>query len=73
MEIRLLGPVEVVGDHGLVDLGGARQARLLVALATAQGRRLTLDELWIVVSTIEIGQRIRFRRSALLYVESGGH
>ena len=43
-EVRVLGPVAVVGDDGAVSLP-AKQARLLAALVVADGRALGLDEL----------------------------
>jgi predicted ATPase/DNA-binding SARP family transcriptional activator len=50
LEIRLLGPVEVLLDGQPVPLGGRRQAALLALLALRQGRPVTVDalasELW---------------------------
>ena len=43
-EVRVLGPVEVVGDDGLVVLAG-KQRRLLAALVVADGRACGVDEL----------------------------
>lgn len=43
-ELRVLGPVEVVGDDGLVRLGG-KHLRLLAALAVADGRTRGVDQL----------------------------
>jgi len=45
IELRLPGPVEAVGDDGPIDLSGGRPTRLLVALATADGHHLSLDQL----------------------------
>jgi predicted ATPase/DNA-binding SARP family transcriptional activator/Tfp pilus assembly protein PilF len=43
-EVRVLGPVEVVGDEGAVSLAGM-QARLFAALLVADGRTSGTDEL----------------------------
>lgn len=43
-EVRVLGPVAVVGDHGSVPIP-AKQARLLAALVVADERALGIDEL----------------------------
>lgn len=45
MELRLLGPVEVVAPDGMRDLDGVRPTRVLLALFVADHHRLTLDEL----------------------------
>ena len=46
MEIRVLGPFELVGDDGQpVDVGGYLPQALLVALALAQGRPVPADQL----------------------------
>jgi predicted ATPase/DNA-binding SARP family transcriptional activator len=46
MEIRVLGPFELVGDDGqLVDVGGHLPQALLVALALAEGRLVPADQL----------------------------
>jgi predicted ATPase/DNA-binding SARP family transcriptional activator/tetratricopeptide (TPR) repeat protein len=51
VEIRVLGPLEVVGDDGQVlDVGGPRPQALLIALALAGGHPVPadqlLDEVW---------------------------
>jgi DNA-binding SARP family transcriptional activator len=51
MEIRVLGPFEMVADDGqLMDVGGHLPQALLVALALAEGRQVPadqlLDQLW---------------------------
>jgi predicted ATPase/DNA-binding SARP family transcriptional activator len=43
-EVRVLGPVDVVGDDGPVALS-AKQRRLLAALVMAEGRARSVDEL----------------------------
>ncbi len=43
-DLRILGPVEAVVDDAIVDVGGGRPLRALVALAVA-GRTLSIDEL----------------------------
>ncbi len=46
MEIRVLGPLEVVTDDGqLVDVGGQLPQALLVALALAAGQPVSADQL----------------------------
>ena len=46
MELRILGPFEVVDDDGrVVDVGGARPQALLVALALARGHPVSADQL----------------------------
>jgi predicted ATPase/DNA-binding SARP family transcriptional activator len=44
MEVRVLGPVDVVGDDGSIALAG-KQTRLLAALVVAGGRACGVDEL----------------------------
>ena len=44
LEVRVLGPVALLGDDGVVSLP-AKHARLLAALAIADGRALGIDEL----------------------------
>ena len=43
MEIRVLGPLEIIGTDGPVSLGAGKQRRLLAALAirAGEGSRLT--------------------------------
>jgi predicted ATPase/DNA-binding SARP family transcriptional activator len=46
VELRILGPFEVVDDDGrVVDVGGARPQALLVALALAGGHPVSADQL----------------------------
>jgi DNA-binding SARP family transcriptional activator len=45
MEIRLLGPVEVVSAHGAVPIGSAKQRALLAFLALQPSRLVTNDAL----------------------------
>jgi predicted ATPase/DNA-binding SARP family transcriptional activator/Tfp pilus assembly protein PilF len=44
-EVRVLGPVEVVGEEGAVVPLAAKQLRLLTALVVAAGRACAVDEL----------------------------
>jgi predicted ATPase/DNA-binding SARP family transcriptional activator len=44
-ELRVLGPVAIVGDDGVVVSSPAKHARLLAALLIADGRALGIDEL----------------------------
>jgi predicted ATPase/DNA-binding SARP family transcriptional activator len=46
VELRVLGPLEIVDDHGQpVDVGGTRPRTLLVDLALAHGRAVPADRL----------------------------
>ena len=46
MEIRVLGPFELAGNDGqLMDVGGHLPQALLVALALAEGRLVSADQL----------------------------
>lgn len=45
MEIRVLGPIEVIGDDGPVRLAGAMQRRLLAALVSQPGQTRSCDGL----------------------------
>jgi DNA-binding SARP family transcriptional activator/WD40 repeat protein/predicted Ser/Thr protein kinase len=45
MEFGVLGPLSVTTAHGEVDLGGARQRRLLAALLAHAGQIVSLDRL----------------------------
>ena len=61
MEIRVLGPFEMVSDDGqLIDVGGHLPQALLVALALAEGRLVPADQLLDQVWTAE-GLRDRNR------------
>ena len=50
LEFHILGPLEVVGDHGRIPLGGQKQRALLGALVVHVGEVIStdrlLDELW---------------------------
>ena len=45
MEIHVLGPLEVVGDDGLVPLAAAKQRQLLAALVIRGGETSSTDVL----------------------------
>jgi predicted ATPase/DNA-binding SARP family transcriptional activator len=45
IELRILGPLEVTGENGPVDLRAAKHRRLLAALALARGRACSPDAL----------------------------
>ncbi len=45
MELRILGPLEVAGENGPVDLRAAKHRRLLAALTLARGQSCTADAL----------------------------
>lgn len=49
MELRVLGPLELVADGAPLPLRAAKQRRLLAALVVARGRPLSSDELIDVV------------------------
>lgn len=50
LQFRILGPLEVIGPNGLVDLGGQRQRALLAILLLHAGRVVPserlIDDLW---------------------------
>ena len=45
MELRILGPLEIAGENGPVDLRAAKHRRLLAALTLAGGRACSADAL----------------------------
>ena len=45
MEFRVLGPVEVVGELGAINLGGPQQRRVAAAMSADPGHVLTYDRL----------------------------
>ena len=45
MELRILGPLEIAGENGPVDLRAAKHRRLLAALVLAGGRACSADAL----------------------------
>jgi len=45
MEVRILGPLEVAGENGPVDLRAAKHRRLLAALTLARGQACSADAL----------------------------
>jgi predicted ATPase/DNA-binding SARP family transcriptional activator len=45
MELRILGPLEIAGEHGPVDLRAAKHRRLLAALTLAGGQACSADAL----------------------------
>ena len=45
LEIRLLGPFEVLADGGAADVGGSKRQALLAMLALRQGRVVDVDAL----------------------------
>jgi DNA-binding SARP family transcriptional activator len=45
LEVRLLGPLEAVGQHGPVDLGGPRRRSVLAILALTANRVVSIDRL----------------------------
>jgi len=50
LAFRMLGPIEVVGDSGAIELGGAKQRALLASLLLRAGRvvptDVLVDEVW---------------------------
>ena len=49
MDFRVLGPLAVVGEERLVDLGGPRQRRLLAALIASRNEVVSTDRLIDIV------------------------
>jgi hypothetical protein len=45
VQVRVLGPVELVGPQGVVDLGGPKQQAVLALLVAADGRPVATDRL----------------------------
>ena len=45
IDARILGPIEVVGANGQINLGGPQQRRVMAALLSDPGRVLTFDRL----------------------------
>src|SRR4051794_41925168 len=45
IEVRILGPLEVVGERGPVDLGGPRRRSVLALLALAANSVVSIDRL----------------------------
>src|SRR5215218_8351525 len=45
LEFRILGPLEVVGEHGLVRLGGPKQRATLAILLLNANRVVSVDRL----------------------------
>jgi predicted ATPase/DNA-binding SARP family transcriptional activator len=66
VEVRILGPLEVLDDDGaLVDLGGSRPRTLLIDLALAQGHPVPADQL---LEDIWCGERIPARNNLHVHV-----
>ncbi|HEX5588256.1 MAG TPA: BTAD domain-containing putative transcriptional regulator [Acidimicrobiia bacterium] len=66
MELRILGPFEVLDDDGApVDVGGARPRTLLIDLALAQGHAVPADQL---LEDIWRGERIPARNNLQVHV-----
>ena len=45
LDVRILGPLEVVGEHGPVDLGGPRRRSVLAILALSANSVVSIDRL----------------------------
>ena len=67
MEFRILGPVEVIGDLGPINLGGPQQRRILAVLLANPGVVVTYDRL-IEVLWADGDPPDNARRSAISYV-----
>ena len=66
MELRILGPLEVVGDDGLAaDVGGRRPQTLLVALALAAGHPVPADQL---IEQVWRGDRLPGRNRLQIHI-----
>jgi predicted ATPase/DNA-binding SARP family transcriptional activator len=66
VELRILGPLEVLGDDGVpVDVGGSRPRTLLVDLALAQGHTVPAEQL---LEDIWSGERVPARNNLQVHV-----
>ena len=66
MELRILGPLEVLDDDGApVDVGGSRPRTLLIDLALAQGHPVPADQL---LEDVWSGERIPARNNLQVHV-----
>ncbi len=66
VELRILGPLEVLDDDGApVDVGGSRPRTLLVDLALAQGHPVPADQL---LEDVWSGERIPARNNLQVHV-----
>ena len=66
MEVRILGPLEVLDDDGApVDVGGPRPQTLLIDLALAQGHPVPADQL---LEDVWSGERIPARNNLQVHV-----
>ena len=66
MELRILGPLEVLDDDGApVDVGGPRPRTLLIDLALAQGHTVPADQL---LEDVWSGERIPARNNLQVHV-----
>ncbi len=66
MELRILGPLEVLDDDGApVDVGGSRPRTLLIDLALAQGHAVPADQL---LEDVWSGERIPARNNLQVHV-----
>ena len=66
MELRILGPLEVLDDDGApVDVGGSRPRTLLIDLALAQGHTVPADQL---LEDVWSGERIPARNNLQVHV-----
>ncbi len=66
MEVRILGPLEVLDDDGApVDVGGSRPWTLLVDLALAEGHVVSTDQL---LEDVWSGERIPARNNLQVHV-----
>ena len=68
MELRILGPLEVLDDDGVpVDVGGSRPRTLLIDLALAQGHPVPADQL---LEDVWNGERIPARNNLQVHVSA---
>jgi len=66
LELRILGPLEVVGDDGLAaDVGGRRPQTVLVALALARGHPVPADQL---LDDVWRGERLPDRNRLQIHI-----
>lgn len=71
MDIRVLGPVEIVDEGGSVPLGGAKQRAVLAVLLAASGERVSIERLIDAIYGDDAPEKAR--RSIHTFVSSLRH
>src|SRR5262249_28668733 len=76
MEVRVLGPIEVVGDDGPIRLGASMQRRLLAALTSRLGETCwndaLVEALWSTAPPRSAGKLLQVYTSQLRKVLPAG-